>query len=177
MTTRSFQNKSPIIGQHTYIDLTALVIGDVVLGDHSSVWPMTVIRGDVNFIRIGNNTNIQDSCVLHVAHAGPYSPGFPLLIGDHVTVGHQATLHACTVDDLCLIGIGARVMDGAHIETKTVIGAGTLVPPGKRLESGYLWLGQPAKQIRPLTEQEIAHLQYSADYYAQLKDQHLTPNT
>jgi carbonic anhydrase/acetyltransferase-like protein (isoleucine patch superfamily) len=173
MTIRPFQDKQPLIAENVYVDPTALVIGDVEIGADSSIWPMTVVRGDVNFIRIGALTNIQDACVLHVAHAGPFNTtGFPLIIGDKVTVGHQATLHACTIEDLCLIGIGARIMDGAHIESYTVIGAGALVPPGKRLESGYLWLGQPAKAVRPLTEKEKEHLQYSAEYYAKLKNKY-----
>lgn len=173
MNIRPFEKKTPVIDSSSYIDPTAVVIGDVVIGKDCSVWPMTVIRGDVNSIRIGDRSNIQDSSVLHVNHAGEFNPeGDPLVIGDDVTVGHRVTLHGCTVGDRCLIGIGSIVMDGAIVESEVIIGAGSLVPRGKVLTSGYLWLGSPVKQIRPLTAEEISFLSYSAEHYSQLKDRY-----
>jgi len=173
MTVRTFQGVTPRIGNNAYIDPHALVIGDVKLGDNTSVWPMTVIRGDVNKVRIGNRTNIQDGCVLHVTHAGDSNPGHILSIGNDVTVGHKVILHGCTIQDRVLIGMNATVMDGAVIESDVVVGAGSLVSPGKVLESGYLYLGSPAKRVRPLTDFERAFFSYSAQHYATLKDQYL----
>ena len=135
---------------------------------------MAVVRGDVEAIEIGAGTNVQDGSVLHVTHAGDYSPdGFALTIGRGVTIGHRAVVHACTVGDHCLIGIGAVLMDGAVIEDRVLIGAGSLVPPGKRLESRHLYVGSPAKKVRPLNEQELAFLIYSARHYVHLKDRYL----
>ena len=173
MTIRDFQSKSPEIASSAYIDEAALVIGDVSIGADSSVWPMTVIRGDVHSIKIGERTNIQDASVCHVTHDGEYSPGgFPLTVGDDVTVGHRVLLHACTVGDLCLIGMAATIMDGAVVEDKVIVGAGSLMPTGKKLESGYLYVGSPVKRVRELNEKEIAFLKYSAEHYSKLKDQH-----
>jgi carbonic anhydrase/acetyltransferase-like protein (isoleucine patch superfamily) len=173
MTIRNFKNKSPDIHSSVYIDETAVVIGDVTIGEDSSIWPMTVVRGDVHSIKIGARTNIQDGCILHVSHDGKYSPGgFPLTIGDDVTAGHRATLHACTVGNLCLIGMSATIMDGAVLGDKIIIGAASLVPAGKKLESGYLYMGSPVKQIRELNEKELEFLEYSAKHYSQLKDNH-----
>ena len=173
MTIRDFQSKSPEIASSAYIDEAALVIGDVSIGADSSVWPMTVIRGDVHSIKIGERTNIQDASVCHVTHDGEYSPGgFPLTVGDDVTVGHRVLLHACTVGDLCLIGMAATIMDGAVVEDKVIVGAGSLVPTGKTLESGYLYVGSPVKRVRKLNEKELAFLKYSAEHYSKLKDLH-----
>jgi len=173
MTLRAFQGKLPRLGNDVYVDPTALVIGDVALADGVSIWPMTVIRGDVHRIEIGRASNIQDGCVLHVTHDGPFSPGgYPLLIGAHVTVGHRAVLHGCRIGDGCLIGIGAIVMDGAVLEDHIMLGAGSLVPPGKRLQPGYLYVGTPARQARALTDTEKAFLRYSAEHYTRLKDEH-----
>jgi len=139
MTIRPFESKQPDVDTTTFVDDSALILGDVRIGKNSSVWPLTVIRGDVNTIQIGNNTNIQDNSVLHVTHDGPYNPGgFNLIIGNNVTVGHRVILHGCHIGDSCLIGMGATVMDGAVIEANTLIGAGSLVTPNKHLESGYL---------------------------------------
>jgi len=166
---RPFAGKTPVIDPSAWVDPTALVIGDVTLGPDSSVWPMAVVRGDIHRIRIGRATNIQDGAVLHVAHDSRFIPGgHPLELGDGIIVGHQAVLHGCAIGDRCLIGIGARVLDGAHLESHTLIGAGALVPPGKRLPSGYLWVGAPVRQVRPLTDQEIEHIEYSAGYYVRL---------
>ncbi len=170
---RNFKDKSPNIHVTSYIDETAVVIGDVTIGEDSSLWPMTVARGDVQSIKIGKRTNIQDACVLHVTHDGEFSPGgFPLTVGDDVTVGHRVTLHACTVGNLCLIGMSATIMDGAVLGDKVIVGAGSLVPTGKQLESGYLYVGSPVKRVRELNEQELAFLEYSAKHYSHLKDQH-----
>ena len=171
---RKFNDKSPETGESVYIDESAVVIGDVVLGSDVSVWPTAVIRGDVEIIRIGDGTNVQDGSVLHVSHAGEFSTeGHPLIIGKGVTIGHRAVVHACRVGDYCLIGIGAIIMDDAVLEDFVMLGAGALVPPGKKLESGYLYLGAPAKQARALTEQEREFLEYSAHHYIELKNEYL----
>ncbi len=173
MSIRPFNNKSPVIDDSAFVDETALVIGDVSIGADSSIWPMSVARGDVHSITIGQRTNIQDACVLHVTHDGEFSPGgYPLVVGDDVTVGHRVTLHACKVGNLCLIGMSATVMDGAVLEDKVIVGAGSLVPTGKTLESGYLYVGSPVKRVRALNERELAFLEYSAKHYAKLKDAH-----
>jgi carbonic anhydrase/acetyltransferase-like protein (isoleucine patch superfamily) len=174
VAVRSFKNKQPILGQSVYIDESAVVIGDVVLGDDVSVWPTTVIRGDVESIRIGNGTNVQDGAVLHVSHAGKFSPqGYPLNIGKGVTIGHRAVVHACQIGDYCLVGIGAIVMDGAELDDYVMLGAGALVAPGKKLASGFLYVGAPAKQVRALTDSEKEFLKYSCEHYIQLKNQYL----
>ncbi len=157
-----------------YVDETALVVGDVHIGDDSSVWPMAIVRGDVHSIRIGKRTSVQDGCVLHVTHAGPFNPdGHDLVIGDDVTIGHKAMLHGCTIGDCCLIGMGSVVMDGAVVESEVVLGAGSVVPPGRVLTSGFLWVGSPARKIRPLTPEETAFFKYSADNYVKLKNRYL----
>lgn len=173
MTIRSFQGVYPSIAASAYVDDTALVLGDVTVGDDSSLWPMVVARGDVHAIVIGARTNIQDGSVLHVTQDNAFSPGgHPLKIGDDVTVGHHVTLHACTVEDQCLIGMGSTVLDGAVIRSRVVIGAGSLVTSGKELEGGYLYLGSPAKKARPLTERELSYLPFSAAHYVELKNLH-----
>ena len=147
----------PLIAKSGYVDPTCVIIGDVEIGEQSSVWPMTVIRGDIHRIRIGKRTSVQDGSVLHVTHAGPYNPdGFPLIIGDDVTIGHKVMLHGCTIGNRVLIGMTAVIMDGAVVEDEVVVGAGTLVPPGKILKSGYLYLGSPARQARELTDRVLA---------------------
>ena len=174
MTIRKFQDKTPVIAASAYVDDSALVIGDVVIGEDSSIWPMTVVRGDVNSIRIGKRTNIQDACVLHVTHDGKFTPGgYPLEIGDDVTVGHRVTLHACTVGNSCLIGMSATIMDDAVIGDSSIIAAGALVPNGKKLEGGYLYVGSPVRQKRPLSNKELESLDYSARHYVKLKNSHM----
>jgi carbonic anhydrase/acetyltransferase-like protein (isoleucine patch superfamily) len=174
MALRKFKNRFPVIGQSTYIDDSAVVIGDVTLGNHVSVWPTTVIRGDVEKITVGDNTNIQDGSVLHVTHYGKFTTrGYPLTIGKGVTIGHRAVIHACTVGDYCLIGMGAIIMDDAVLEDYVMLGAGSLVPTGKRLESGHLYVGAPAKLVRPLTAEEKEFLEYSSEHYVELKNAYL----
>ena len=178
MTIRKFENHYPKIHPTAYIDETALVSGEVEVGKHSSVWPMTVIRGDVNYIKIGKRSNIQDASMLHVTHApnehsekiGAAQTGYALIIGDDVTVGHKAMLHACTIGNCVLVGMSATVMDGVIVEDETIIAAGNLVPPRKTLESGYLWVGNPAKKSRELSDKEKQYLKYSAEHYVRLKD-------
>ena len=168
---RSFGGVTPRIGENCYIDESAVVIGDVEMGDNCSVWPLTVIRADINKIRIGNETNIQDGSVLHVTHKGPFSPdGAELHIGDQVTVGHKVLLHGCRIGNQCLIGMGSIVTDNALIEDRVMIGSGSLVPPNKVLESGYLYLGNPVVQKRPLSEREIEFLSYVAGHYVLMKE-------
>ena len=174
MAIRTYQVMTPQLGERVFVDESAVVIGDVQLGADSSVWPLTVIRGDMHRIRIGARTSVQDGSVLHITHAGPFNPdGYPLIIGDEVTIGHQVTLHGCTLGNRILVGMGSIVMDGAVVEDEVIIGAGSLVPPGKRLQSGFLYVGSPVKQVRPLTEKENAFFTYSAANYVKLKDLHL----
>lgn len=174
MPIKPYKDIRPIIGRNVLIDETAVVIGDVVLGDDVSIWPMCVLRGDVNHIEIGARTNVQDGSVLHVTHGGENSPGgFPLFVGEDVTVGHRVVLHGCRIGNHCLIGIGAIVMDGAVIEDEVILGAGSLVPPGRTLESGFLYVGAPSRKARPLTDTEKVFFRYSANHYLSLKNDYL----
>ena len=174
MPIRSYTGIKPVIGQRVYIDESAVVIGKVALADDASLWPMVVARGDVHSISVGPRSNVQDLTLLHVTHDGPYSPGgLPLIIGADVTVGHKCILHACSVGDRCLIGMGSIVMDGAVVENEVLLGAGSLVSPGKRLESGFLYRGSPAQKVRALTGAEREMLLYSAQHYVRLKDGYL----
>ncbi|MFI4954521.1 MAG: gamma carbonic anhydrase family protein [Gammaproteobacteria bacterium] len=178
MTIRSFQEYSPKLASGVYVDPQSCVIGRVDIGADSSIWPMAVIRGDVNFIRIGAKTSVQDNSVLHVTHESSFNPaGYPLIIGNEVTIGHSVVLHACTVEDQCLIGMKCIILDNAVIRKNVLLGAGSVVPPGKDLEGGYLWLGNPAKKIRALTETEMNYFQYSAEHYVRLKNKYLEATT
>ena len=171
---RSFKGIKPKLASKVFVDVTATIIGDVELGDDCSVWPNTVIRGDMHRIRIGKRCSIQDASILHITHASDYNPGgFPLTLGDEVTVGHMAMLHGCTIGNQVLIGMQAMVMDGAVIEDQVVLGAGSLVPPGKVLQSGHLYVGRPAKMIRALTEKELSYFSYTAGNYVKLKEEHI----
>ncbi|WDE99108.1 gamma carbonic anhydrase family protein [Lentisphaera profundi] len=171
---REYQGIIPQLGEGVFVDESAVVIGDVIIGDHASVWPTTVIRGDVNSIRIGAGSNIQDASVLHVTHKNAGNPeGYALVIGDNVTVGHRVTLHGCQIGDYCFIGMGAIIMDGAVLQERVMVGAAALVTQGAQLESGYLYLGSPAKKARPLNEEELQWLEKSADNYIRFKDTYL----
>ncbi len=170
---RTFQGVTPQLGTNVYIDISAVVLGDVVLGNDCSVWPQAVIRGDMNRIRIGARTSIQDGSILHITHAGPFNEdGWPLIIGSEVTIGHRVILHGCEIGDRSLIGNGAIVMDGAIVENEVIVGANALVTPGKLLKSGFLYVGSPCTQTRPLTEKEMSFFSYTANNYVKLKDQH-----
>ncbi|SMY18256.1 gamma carbonic anhydrase family protein [Photobacterium aquimaris] len=172
---RQYQNHQPQIANTTYIDATAVVIGQVTIGENSSLWPLVVARGDVNHIDIGQRSNIQDGSILHVSRISTANPnGYPLIIGNDVTVGHKAMLHGCQIEDRVLVGMGSIILDGAIIEHDIIIGAGSLVPPKKQLCSGFLYIGSPVKQVRPLTEQELMSLTQSATNYVDLKDQYLS---
>lgn len=174
MSVRPYLDHLPVLGERVFIDPSAVVIGKVALGDDVSVWPTSVIRGDVNTISIGARTNIQDGSILHVTHDGEFSPGGKALsVGTDVTVGHRVVLHACTIGHFCLIGMGSVVLDGAILEDHVMVGAGSIVAPGKRLESRGLYVGSPARRVRDLTGRELAFLPYSAANYVKLKDEYL----
>jgi len=174
MTLRNFESFTPTVAASAYVDSTALVIGQVSIGEDTSIWPLSVIRGDIHFIAIGERTNVQDGTVIHVTHDGPFNPGgFATTIGNDVTVGHKVMMHGCTIGDRVLIGMGAIIMDGAIVEPDVVVGGGSLVPPGKRLESGYLYVGSPVKQIRKLKDSELQYFIYSAGKYVELKNRHM----
>lgn len=171
---RSYQDLTPSLSKRVMVDPSSVVIGDVALADDVSIWPLVTIRGDVNRVVIGCRSNIQDGSVLHVTHQSSHNPeGFPLIIGEDVTVGHKAMLHGCTIGDRVLVGMGSILLDGAIIEDDVMIGAGSLVPPGKKLESGYLYLGSPVKKIRELTTDELTGLIYSSSNYVKWKDLYL----
>ena len=170
---RNFEDHIPQLADSVFVDESAVVTGDVVIGEDSSVWPCCSVRGDIHSIRIGARSNIQDGSILHVTHDSEYAPGGnKLTVGDDVTVGHNVVLHACTVEDLCLIGMGSIVLDGAVVQSGAMVGAGSLVPPNKVLEGGYMWLGSPVKKVRELTDKEKAFLEYSAQHYVKLKNRH-----
>ncbi|MGB1496937.1 gamma carbonic anhydrase family protein [Alloalcanivorax venustensis] len=174
MGIRSFQNKVPSQGERVFVDPASTVIGEVTLGDDSSVWPGAVVRGDMHRIVIGARTSVQDNAVLHITHDSAFNPGgFPLTLGDDVTVGHQAMLHGCTIGDRVMIGMQTMIMDGAVVESDVMLAAGSLVSPGKRLASGWLYRGRPARAVRELTAKEIEFLPYVAGNYVKLKDQYL----
>ncbi len=174
MPLSAYLDTSPVLGERVYLHPSCQVIGDVKIGDDSSIWCNTVLRGDVNSIAIGRGTNVQDLTMGHVSHKTSDKPqGSPLIIGDYVTVGHSVVLHGCRIGNECLIGIGSIILDDVEIPDHVMIGAGSLVSPGKKLESGMLYLGRPAKAMRALTPEEIAHLRYSAEHYMRLKDGYL----
>lgn len=170
---RPYLEHTPQIDDSCYIDTMSVVIGDVQLAENVSVWPFAVIRGDVNSIQIGKNSNVQDHCMLHVSHKKPSKPnGSPLIIGEDVTIGHHVTLHGCTIGNRVLVGINTVILDDVVIEDDVMIGAGSLVPPRKRLESGYLYVGSPIQKVRPLTDEEKAFLAYSAQHYVKVAGHH-----
>jgi carbonic anhydrase/acetyltransferase-like protein (isoleucine patch superfamily) len=174
MAIRPYKDINPELAEGVYIDQQASVIGDVTLGKDCSVWPMAVIRGDVNTITIGERSNVQDGSVIHVTHGYSEVPdGHSVIIGNDVTIGHNVTVHGCTIEDQSLIGIGSTILDGAIIRQHVLLGAGSLVTEGKDLEGGYLWMGRPARRVRPLTEQEISWFTYSSKHYVKLKNDYL----
>ncbi len=170
---RAFQGVSPDIHETAYIDPMAVIIGDVTIGEHASIWPFAVARGDVHRITIGSRTNIQDGTVMHVTHAGRFTgEGSPLIVGDGVTVGHGVILHACRIGNGVLVGMGATVLDGAEVGEQAMIGAGALVVSGKKVQPKSLWLGSPARFARWLSDRELEELAYSAENYVKLSRQH-----
>ena len=175
MTLRPYLDQFPRLGERVYVDPAASVIGYVELADDVSVWPGCVVRGDVNFIRVGARTNIQDGTVIHVSHDGPHAKlgGFATVIGEDVTIGHKAIVHACRIGDAALIGMGAIVLDGAVVESHGFVGAGAVVPPGKTVGRGELWLGNPARKVRVLSEADIEGLYSSAQHSVRLKNRYL----
>lgn len=174
MPLSSYLDAFPQLGERVYLHPSAQVVGNVQLGDDASVWCNTVLRGDVNDIVIGRCSNIQDLTMGHVAHRTAHKPdGSPLVIGDYVTVGHSVILHGCRIGNECLVGMGSIVMDDVVVQDRVMIGAGSLVSPGRTLESGFLYMGRPARRVRALTEAEIAWLRYSAEHYVRVKDGYL----
>jgi carbonic anhydrase/acetyltransferase-like protein (isoleucine patch superfamily) len=174
MTLESYLTYSPVLGDRVYVARSAVVIGRATLADDVSIWPTAVVRADVFSIEIGARTNIQDGSVLHVTHDGPHTPGGrALIIGSDVTVGHRVVLHACTIGNSCLIGMGSVVLDDVMIEDEVIVGAGSVIAPGKRLEQGGLYVGSPARRARDLRPEEIEFLAYSASHYVKLKDDYL----
>jgi len=177
MPLSPYLDTAPVLGERVFLHPSCQVIGDVTIGDDSSVWCNTVLRGDVNRIEIGRGTNVQDLTMGHVSHSTSDKPeGSPLVIGDYVTVGHSVILHGCTIGNECLIGMGSIVMDDVVVPDHVMIGAGSLISPGKTLESGMLYMGRPAKAVRRLTDEEIAYLRYSAEHYIRVKDNYLNGN-
>ncbi len=163
---RKFQEFHPQVAEDAFVAETAQIVGRVQVDRRASIWYGAVLRGDDNAIRIGAYTNIQDNCVLHITTTEP------CIVGDHVTVGHSAILHGCTVGNEVLVGMGSIILNGAVIEDQVIIGAGTLIPPGKRVPARSLVVGSPAKVVRDLTEEEIRSLRQSAEHYALLADKH-----
>jgi len=171
---RSYNNISPTIGNSVYIDCSAVIVGDITLADDVSIWPLVAARGDVNTITIGARTNIQDGTVLHVTRRSRSNPSGNLLsIGEDVTVGHKCMLHGCVLGNRILVGMGTIIMDAVIVEDDVFIGAGTVVPPNKVLRSGYLYIGNPMKEARPLKTAEINFLKESALNYVTLKNEYL----
>ena len=173
MTIRKFKNFTPDIHANAYIDDSAVVIGNVTINEESSIWPKTVIRGDVQKVSIGARTNIQDVSILHVTSDNEFTPGgIPLDIGNDVTIGHGVILHACEIEDLCLIGTGTIILDGATIKSNSMLAAGSLVGPNKIIESGILYKGSPAKPIRDLTDKEVKYIAFSSKHYVGVMKDH-----
>lgn len=170
MSLRKYKGIAPQVHATAWVDESAVVIGKCVLAEDVSIWPNATLRGDVNDIQIGARSNIQDGSVVHTTHESETSKGSKCLVGADVTIGHNAVLHGCIIEDECLIGMGAVVLDNAVVKKNVLVGANSLVPPGKVLESGYLYVGLPVKQVRPLTEKELAFFKYSATHYVKLKN-------
>eukprot|EP01122_Echinamoeba_exundans_P004942 TRINITY_DN15143_c0_g1_i1.p1 TRINITY_DN15143_c0_g1~~TRINITY_DN15143_c0_g1_i1.p1 ORF type:complete len:252 (-),score=72.57 TRINITY_DN15143_c0_g1_i1:256-1011(-) len=165
-------DKAPKVGSNTFIAPNASVIGDVEVGDNTSIWYGTVLRGDVNFIKVGKNTAIGDRVVVHVARHGLKKRDAPTLIGDNVVIAHGAMIHACTIEDNAMVDIGSTVLDGAVVSNKAILGPGSLLLEGQRVPTGELWAGSPAKFVRKLTEEEMAAISNIAQKYRELADKH-----
>jgi carbonic anhydrase/acetyltransferase-like protein (isoleucine patch superfamily) len=166
---RSYSGVSPKVSSLAYVDLSAQIIGDVEIGDRSSIWCNTTLRGDVNYIRIGSGTSIQDNTVCHVEEGL-----FPLIVGNRVTVGHSAVLHGCVIEDECLIGIGAIVLNGARIGKGSVIGAGALIPEGMQVPPASMVMGVPGKIRREVSPDEQERFRVNADHYIELAAKYLS---
>jgi carbonic anhydrase/acetyltransferase-like protein (isoleucine patch superfamily) len=162
---RPYRGKRPEIAASAYIDPAAVIIGDVVIGPDSSVWPCSVVRGDVHYIRIGARTNIQDGCVLHVMR-----DEYPLLLGDDVTIGHSVTLHGCAIESRCLVGMGAVILNGAKIGAGSIVAAGTLILERTEIPPGSLVVGHPGKVKRPLTATDQSAIDAYAQRYVEYKN-------
>jgi carbonic anhydrase/acetyltransferase-like protein (isoleucine patch superfamily) len=173
MAIRPYRGIQPQLGPGAWVDDSAVVIGDVELGADVSIWPLVLVRGDVNRISIGARSNVQDGSIIHVSRPFPGNDqGWPTLIGEDVVVGHKVALHGCRIADRVLVGIGAIVLDGVDVPSDVVIGAGSVVTPGKQLESGYLYVGNPARRSRELRPEEIARIPKMARDYVTLKNEY-----
>lgn len=170
MSIRKYKGIYPTMTESSWVDESAVVIGKCQLGEDVGIWPNATLRGDVNDIIVGDRSNIQDGAVLHTTHESEVSKGSKCIVGKDVTVGHNAVLHGCLIEDECLVGMGATVLDNAVVQKHVLIGANSLVPPGKVLESGYLYVGSPVKKARALTEEEKGFFKYSAAHYVKLKN-------
>ena len=169
----TFGGFTPQIDPTAFIASTAVIIGDVVIGPGANIWYGCILRGDGNLLRVGAGTNIQDGTIVHLNTQddhGRGAPGYRCLIGDNVTIGHMALIHACTLEDGAFVGMKACVMDGAVVEGGGMVAAGALVTPGKRVKSGELWAGSPAKLMRPLSDKERDYLRYAAEHYVELAE-------
>jgi len=162
---RPYKGKSPEIAASAYIDASSVLVGDIVIGEDSSIWPLVVARGDVNYIRIGARTNVQDGSVLHVM-----KDEWPLILGDDITVGHAVVLHGCTIESRCLIGMRATILNGAVVGTGSIIAAGTLIPERMVIPPGSLVMGSPGKVKRALTDDDQASIDRYAQRYVEYKD-------
>ncbi len=172
---RSHNGIFPTLSKGVYVDQSATVIGEVYLGENSSVWPGAVIRGDMHHISVGARSNIQDNAVLHITHPSSFNPdGWPLKIGEDVIVGHGAIVHGCDIGNRVLIGNGAIINDGVIVEHEVIVGSGCVVPPGKTLKSGFVYVGNPCKKLREITPSEREFFTYSAANYVKLKNKYLT---
>jgi carbonic anhydrase/acetyltransferase-like protein (isoleucine patch superfamily) len=171
MIVRPYDGKSPRLGERVFIAENAAVIGDVEIGNDCSIWYATTVRGDVNLIRIGSRTNVQDNCTIHVTHEQ-----WPTIIAEEVTIGHGAIVHGCTIHRRALIGMGSRVLDGAVVGESALVGAGALVPEGMHVPPRTLVVGVPARIKRPLTEEELARLDQSWRHYVEYKERYLAMN-
>lgn len=167
---RPHHGVTPTIAASAFVAETAVVIGDVTIGEQASIWYGCVLRGDGNYIRVGARTNVQDGTIVHVNHEREGAAGTRTIIGADVTIGHMALIHACTLEDGCFIGMQACVMDGAVVESGAMVAAGALVTPGKRVKRGELWGGSPARLMRRLTEAELKYFAYTVEHYLEMAE-------